>query len=86
MADKMCSVDSIPYSEVKKLDDRLQAFAPHSGIANFTIPARITEEEKGTFARVREDEKPVTTLFAKHKGTRILFRAQFSPLKPGSLQ
>ena len=67
MAELLCSVDVIPYSEVAKLDAKLQAFAPHAGV--FDANVRPPPEERTIISgQTRADEEPYVTLFTKQSG------------------
>ena len=68
MAELLCSTDVVSYSEVKKIDARLQAFAPSGGASPFSAP--FTLPLKGIFeGTVQAEWGPITTVYIKQTGT-----------------
>lgn len=70
IADVVCSVDVVPYSEIKKIDERLQAFAPHPLVFSQNVMSSLGDDSapKTTGWNSKEHESPMVTIFAKEEG------------------
>ena len=80
MAELLCSTDVVPYSEVKRIDEKLQAFLPHSDVFNSNSPSHNANVRSRTPPRTRTpsnrrggEKNAMTTVFAKEKGSLVTF-------------
>ena len=76
MAVLFCSVDVIPYSEVKRIDEKLQQVAPHPGVFDYRV--RLKAESKSIIpGQTSAEQEPMTTLVTKQAGQHVNFPISF---------
>ena len=69
--DVVCSAEAVPYAEVLRIDEKLQAFIPHRLVfgANAIALQDITKEPGlSAWEDSRTQGNPISTVYAKEQG------------------
>ena len=77
IAELLCSTEVLAYSEIEKLDARLQAFSTHPGVFNSTVGSSFYNRDREQSTKSRDGQGPMLTLFDKQIGMALLINEEY---------